>query len=231
MTAPVRHVLVVAAGDPPDRAELDAAWPGWDAGVDRVIAVDGGATTAATLGLRVDAWVGDGDSLGSAAVEDLRRSGVAVAVHPSAKDETDAELGLRAAASAGAGRVTLLGALGGPRFDHALANALLPAAALRLGLELVVLDGRTRLRHLAADDAAGPARLTLDGRPGDLVSLIAVEPSRGVRTSGLRFPLAGEDLPVGPTRGVSNVRIGTTATVELRAGRLLVIEVPATLGT
>ncbi len=35
--------LILADGDAPTRDGLDAAWPGWDAGVDLVIAADGGA--------------------------------------------------------------------------------------------------------------------------------------------------------------------------------------------
>ena len=48
-------------------------------------------------------------------------------------------------------------------------------------------------------------------------------------TSGLRFPLAGEPLVLGRTRGVSNVRTGPVARITLESGRLLVIETPANL--
>ena len=51
----------------------------------------------------------------------------------------------------------------------------------------------------------------------------------GVTTSGLRYVLRGEDLRAGPARGLSNVRIAEGAAVELHAGRLLVVETPATL--
>ena len=44
------HALVLADGAAPSRASLDAAWPGWDAGLDLVIAADGGARHATTLG-------------------------------------------------------------------------------------------------------------------------------------------------------------------------------------
>ena len=59
---PARHVVVVAAGDVPVRATLDAAWPGWDDGVDAVIAADGGLANAAALDLDVSCVVGDLDS-------------------------------------------------------------------------------------------------------------------------------------------------------------------------
>jgi len=51
----------------------------------------------------------------------------------------------------------------------------------------------------------------------------------GVTTEGLAYPLADEPLPPGPARGLSNVRAVPDAAVSVRAGRLLVIETPATL--
>jgi thiamine pyrophosphokinase len=44
-----------------------------------------------------------------------------------------------------------------------------------------------------------------------------------VRTVGLKFPLRGETLEPGSTRGVSNELITTTATVELQQGALLAV--------
>ena len=58
-----RRAIVLADGAAPTRAQLDAAWPGWDAGIALVVAADGGARHATALGLRVDRWVGDGDSI------------------------------------------------------------------------------------------------------------------------------------------------------------------------
>ena len=34
------HAIVLADGAVPSRAQIDAAWPGWDAGVSLVIAAD-----------------------------------------------------------------------------------------------------------------------------------------------------------------------------------------------
>ena len=98
----VRRALVLADGTAPTRPQLDAAWPGWDDDVDLVIAADGGARIAEGLGLRIDRWVGDGDSLGEDGLADLRRRGVAVSLESVDKDATDTELALEAALAAGA---------------------------------------------------------------------------------------------------------------------------------
>lgn len=229
MTVPA-HAVVLADGAAPTRAGLDAAWPGWDAGIDHVVAADGGARLAGTLGFAIDVWVGDGDSLGPAGVEELRSRGIRVELAPADKDETDAELGLLAAAWSGAREVTILGALGGSRFDHAIANVQLLAHPAALGRDVRLLDDGSRVRLLSAPPA-GDAEVTLDlqGRVGDVVSLIPLVDVEGVTTAGLRYPLDGEWLLVGPARGISNVRDGREAEVRIRSGRLLVVEVPATL--
>ena len=83
---------------------------------------------------------------------------------------------------------------------------------------------------VAPDGAGGAVARDFEGRPGDLVSLVPEGASAaGVTTSGLRFPLAGEPLVLGRTRGVSNVRTGRVARITLESGRLLVIETPASL--
>jgi thiamine pyrophosphokinase len=207
----------------PSRAALQAAWPGWDAEVALVVAADGGATKALAMGLVPDLVVGDGDSLGPDGLAAVREAGIAVELASAAKDESDLELALIAAVSRGATRLTILGALGGPRFDHALANAWLLAHGALAGRAAVVLDAAVRIRLV--DASRSPAEARLEGRAGDLVSLFPLgADAEGVMTDGLAYPLGGEPLRFGPARGLSNVRVRTVAEVAVRAGRLLVVE-------
>ena len=224
MIEPTGRAIVLADGDAPDRAALDASWPGWDDDLVAVIAADGGARHADALGLRIDRWVGDGDSIAPADLDALRAAGIPIDLVAAEKDETDTELALRAAVERGAARVTILGALGGPRLDHALANVALLAHPALDGREAEVLDGMSRVRLLR-----GPASLALDGPPGDLISLIPFgSDAVGVRTDGLRYPLQDETLVLGAARGLSNVRVAATAAVAFRSGSILVVETPAT---
>jgi thiamine pyrophosphokinase len=223
--------LILADGDGPARDELDRAWPGWDASIGLVIAADGGARLAGPLGVRIDRWVGDGDSLGEEALARLEASGVPIERANSEKDESDTELAVRAALREGAGGIVIVGGLGGRRIDHALANIGLLAMPELADRGAVILDGRSRLTLIQAPDAAGRAvDRPLPGRTGDLVSLLPVGPGvDGVTTRGLEYALVDEPLPVGAARGLSNVRTDADAGVTVKAGSLLVVESPATL--
>jgi thiamine pyrophosphokinase len=225
---PTSQAIVLADGDVGSRAAIDDAWPGWLAPDPYVVAADGGARHAGPLGLRIDRWVGDGDSLGDAGVAQLIAEGVPVERAPFDKDESDTELAIEAALARAPRAITVLGALGGPRLDHALANlALLSMPELR-GIDVRLVAADTRVRSL--DATGGPTRAELVGRAGDLVTLLPLGgDALGVTTDGLAYPLDDETLRAGRTRGLSNRRTVSTATVELRSGRLLVVETPATL--
>jgi thiamine pyrophosphokinase len=204
-------VLVLAGGDPVDerlRGLLPTAAT--------VIAADSGLQQAARLGLRVDIVVGDFDSVDADALAAAERAGATIERHPAEKDHTDLELALLVARRLGATRVVVAGGWGG-RIDHELANLLLLGSPeyASLHLEAIGADGRV----VAID-----GRVELAGSPGDLVTLLAVgQPAHGVRTTGLQYPLNGETLEPGSTRGVSNVLLGTRATVELERGVLLAV--------
>ncbi len=229
----VGSALILADGAAPARARLDAAWPGWDAGIGLVIAADGGARHAAALGVELDRWVGDGDSVKPAALERIAAAGVLLERAAADKDESDTELALIAAIRAGAGAVVIVGALGGVRADHALANIGLLRHPELAGRPAVLYDElASRISLISAHARAGaPVVRELAGRSGDLVSLLPLgDRAEGVRTTGLRFPLHGEVLTPGRTRGLSNVRTGPVARIALESGWLLVIETPVTVG-
>jgi thiamine pyrophosphokinase len=224
--------LILADGDAPTRADLDRAWPGWDAGLGLVVAADGGARLAHGLGLAIDAWVGDGDSLDEAGMAALVAAGVPIQRSSPDKDESDTELAVREALQRGATDLVIVGALGGPRFDHALANIGLLAMADLADRPAALVDARTRITLIRAPGRDGAAvNRSLPGRIDDLVSLLPLGAGVvGVTTSGLAYPLADEPLPEGPARGLSNVRTAADAAVTVRAGLLLVVESPARLG-
>jgi thiamine pyrophosphokinase len=220
--------LILADGDVAARAVLDAVWPDWLAGVGLVVAADGGARHAAALGLRIDRWVGDGDSIDPATLVALEAAGVELRRARPDKDESDTELAVRAALADDPSGVVILGATGGPRLDHELANLGLLAMPELDGRVAIQYTPRARITRLRVPGGAADLRLT--GHPGDTVSLLPFGGDvHGVTTRDLRYPLDDEDLPMGPPRGLSNVVDGDDPGVSIRDGLLLIIETPATI--
>lgn len=200
------------AGGPPPAASALAALP-LDA---RAIAADQGAEHALAAGVRPELAVGDFDSLFPATLQELERAGVRIERHPAAKDATDLELALEAALALRPERILVVGGVGG-RLDHLLGELSLLASDAFADVEVDALLGD------AAVAVVRGAR-TLTGRVGELVSLLPVNgPAVGVVTQGLEYPLAGETLEPGSTRGVSNVFAAREARVVLERGVLLAV--------
>ena len=69
------------------------------------------------------------------------------------------------------------------------------------------------------------ADITLDGKKGDIVSIIPVGGNAdGVTTEGLEYPLCGETLEFGKGRGVSNVMTGERCRITVENGTALIIK-------
>ena len=217
-------VIVVADGDGVPDALPVALAEAASAGVPRplVIGADGGARRALELGVTPDLVVGDGDSVQVDTLAALARLGVPWERSPVDKDESDTELCLRAALLRDAGTIRIVGALGGPRVEHTIANLLLLAHPMLDGIDAAIVAPPSVIRRVGVVD--GPGVLVIRGASGDHLSLMAVDSAvEGVRTDGLRFPLRDEALLPGPARGLSNELLTDVARVTTRRGRLLVI--------
>lgn len=205
-------VVVITGGDPVDAAHALALPAGA-----HVIAADSGIDHAQAIGLRIDLAIGDFDSVSTEGLVRAKASGVRLERHPVAKDATDLELALDAAIERRPGRIHVLGGHGG-RLDHLLGNALLLAAPRYATAEVTARMGAARLTVIRrAAELHGPV--------GDLVSLVPLHGgAQGVTTHGLRYPLAGEDLSPGSTRGISNELTRPSARVEIQRGVLVAIQ-------
>lgn len=213
-----RAVIVVAGGNlvpPTTRALLPAAAP--------VVAADGGVDVAHALGLHVDVVVGDLDSVTPGGLAAAEGAGARVDRYPVDKDATDLALALGAAADLlgddAGGEIVVVGTDDG-RLDHLLAGMLALADPDHAGRAV-----RAHLGPATVHVVHGPGQRHLDASPGALVTLVPVGgDAHGVRTTGLRYPLVGERLAAGTTRGVSNVVAGSDgATVSLELGTVLLV--------
>jgi thiamine pyrophosphokinase len=97
------------------------------------------------------------------------------------------------------------------------ASLLLLGAEAYAGVEVDALLGAAAIHVVRGE------RL-LVGTPGELVSLLALHgPAVGVVTEGLVYPLRGETLAAGSSRGVSNVFAAEEARISLERGVLLAL--------
>ncbi|MGH2482814.1 MAG: thiamine diphosphokinase, partial [Ktedonobacteraceae bacterium] len=136
---------------------------------------------------------------------------------PVEKNETDTELAIQTALQHGATNITLLGGLGGARFDHTIANVQLLVGFADIPIRII--DGPAVCWLLR-----GPGQSSIHGHVDDIVSLLPLTAeAANVKTQGLYYPLHGETLHFGKPRGVSNHLTQPLASVSLTAGLLLLI--------
>ncbi len=205
------RVVIFAGGTVQTGTNVDAAL----AHADLIIAADSGAETALRYGHVPALVVGDFDSLHMNAT-DLEARGSKLIRAAVEKDETDTELALQVALAQGATDITLLGATGGARFDHTMANVLLLADIETVPVRII--DGPMTCWLLR-----GPGNASITGQNGDLLSLFPfTEKATGIHTHNLYYPLNGETLRFGKPRGVSNVLTSEHAEVALDSGMLLI---------
>jgi len=183
-----------------------------------VIAADSGAVHAKAAGLTIDIAVGDFDSIPPPLLQELESAGAKIERYPVAKDATDLELAIDVAIREGADVITIVGGHGG-RVDQSFANAFVissPAYA-HVSMHAILDSALVSVVH-------GGGGVTFVGNPGDVVTILPLHGDAvGVRTEGLEYPLRGEGLQAGTTRGVSNVLLDHEATVSIDEGTVLVV--------
>lgn len=184
---------------------------------DLIIAADGGSQHCLDLEIVPDILIGDLDSSDPAIVNSWQNAGVEIIRYPEDKDQTDLELALMLAQDRGADEILVYGAVGG-RLDMTFGNlTLLAHPDLRTPTTLIC--GAEEV-HLLKPGGT----LSLIGYPGEIVSLIPLQPGGALVTcTGLKYPLEQEILTYGATRGISNVLLANQAQIQLGSGLLAVV--------
>jgi thiamine pyrophosphokinase len=203
----MKKALLVVGGDaPPQRAIVSrlVSFP-------FVCAADSGLDVAHAWGLAPNLIVGDMDSLARPELLDAYPAAEKVIVSH-LKDETDTELGLRLLFEKGFRDVTVAGG-GGGRLDHLLAIRALFERDVRPS------EWWTALERVVLADAPFEASLPA----GTVVSVFPLaRGARGMKSEGLRWPLAG--LVWGPGEfGVSNEAMGGRMRIEPGEGDILIV--------
>ncbi len=186
---------------------------------DLIIAADGGSQHCIDLDLRPNLLIGDLDSIDEKILNEWRSDGVEIISYSQDKDQTDLELALLYAQDQGVSEILVYGAAGG-RLDMTIGNLTLLAHP-DLTLPITLICGVEEVHMLRQDES-----LTLNGIPGETVSLIPLQPGPStVTTEGLKYPLTSEALIFGYTRGISNQLVEEQARIELESGLLAVLHI------
>ena len=185
---------------------------------DFIIACDAGYENCRRLGCRADVVVGDFDS----APQPEEAAGEGLVVLPHVKDDTDTEYAAKLAASRGYDEALLLGALGGRRLEHTLANLCTGLGRERQGVRTTLEAERSRTPSILP----GQSRQY----PKEKFFYLSVFPmegrAEGVYIRGAFYELTDAVLTSSYPLGVSNEYAPGSDCIEIgtRSGALLVIE-------
>ena len=205
--SPARAVVFSAVPVMPEMARY--LQPG-----DLLVACDAGYRNVQRLGLVPDLIVGDFDSAPQPPV--LHEHTI---VLPHVKDDTDTHFAARWLWQQGCRHVTFLGALGGKRLEHTIANLHTALFLAKQGVEVLLADAYSELRILC------PGRpLVLERAEWTYLSLFPLDGAlTGVQERGVFYPLTDATLTPDYPLGVSNEFTEPQAVLSCRSGHGLVV--------
>lgn len=180
-----------------------------------IISADGGAKHLRALNILPHVMMGDFDSISPEDKLFFKKKHVKIFTFPSKKNHTDSELCVSWALENNATDITLLGVTGS-RMDHTLANIFLLKRLARLHIPGRIINKNNEI-HIVTDF------IEIQGRPKDFLSIIPVtEKVTGVTLKGLEYPLKNATMEMGSSLGISNSFKGTTASVSIKKGVVIV---------
>lgn len=183
---------------------------------DRIIACDAGYRRCEQLGVVPHIVVGDFDSAPQPDRPDL-------VVLPHIKDDTDTHYAAKLAVQQGAQEVLMLGALGGRRMEHTLANLSTGLWLSKQGVSVTLADANSRITYVLPGK---PQQYHRDGY--QYLSVFPLEgKAEGVCIRGAFYPLENAVLEADFPIGVSNEYANDVVEIACAHGSLLVVETRA----
>ncbi|MBI3586230.1 MAG: thiamine diphosphokinase [Ignavibacteriales bacterium] len=196
--------LILANGEPPKKQLLQSLLK--DARF--IVCADGGANTAAKLGIQPNAIVGDLDSIHAEALVKFHK----IPTHESAdENSTDLEKAVAWTIQQQYDHITIIGGFG-KRLDHTVGNLgvmpkFYPDAIIRF------IDDLGEVSYVGR-------HISFEAKRGDIISLIPLSRCEGVTTQGLQYALDNEALELGVREGTSNVVMSSSVSIKVKKGHL-----------
>ncbi len=196
------RILIVVNGGRESPAEIVR----WHEGCDKLIAVDGGAELVAQADLAPDIVIGDFDSISP---ERLAQINPHALIHNPDQNTTDFQKALTHATSLGAVNIVVLDPEG-DRLDHAL-SALGWASQQLKGRKIRFVFSRA-IVHLLDSEAE------YECREGSTISILPLESSQIIRTSGLKWNIQNTKMKLGEFDSVSNLAESERIAIHVASG-------------
>ncbi|WP_312831470.1 thiamine diphosphokinase [Sedimentibacter saalensis] len=202
--------LIIANGDDVDKTSFE------NMSIDYVICADGGLEKAEKLQVVPDLILGDFDSVHGDVLEKYKKSSE-IMKYPAEKDFTDMELSIEIAVKKGFRDIVLVGATGGPRLDHSLANMMLLEKYYKFGINIIIIDNNNKIQIISDN-----CNMLLENKRETFVSLIPLtEEINGLTLDGFKYPLDRVVVKRGSTLCVSNEIISDKGRIILERGTAL----------
>jgi len=201
-----KRTLVICNGEPPSKKLVQQL----ARNSDLIVAADGGANVARTLGIRPDFIIGDLDSITPATKRFFSSSTL---IRVTRQDNTDLEKALDFVLKQKIKHATIIAATG-KRLDHTLGNLSTIWNYTNSIAITFISDGWLavpvgRKKKIQADI-------------GTTVSLLPFGVCSGITLKGLHYPLNNATMNVGEV-GISNVVSGSPFSVEVNKGNMLLL--------
>lgn len=209
----IMYAVVVSSGSIIDYSYYDKFFD--KAGF--IVCADGGAAHLKKMGFIPDVLVGDFDSIDTEHLQYYREKKVEIFKYPKEKNMTDTELAVDVAIDRGCRDIVIIGGTG-TRLDHMLSNIFLLKKILDRGVIGRVVNEHNEI-FLTADSVEVVAQ---EGYSLTLLPL--TEKVEGITTKALYYPLRGETIEMGSSRGVSNKFVADKAQISITSGILAVIK-------
>ena len=201
-------VLIVANGEWPK--QFDVAHRAEDYRV--VVALDGAANRLIGKNMTPDVLLGDLDSVSESVLEQCKASSVTI-VHTPDQQSSDISKGLEwVQRTYPDSEIDIIGVEIG-RYDHHLAAY---SALFECNSDATILLDGWQARRVSQTPT------NIETEPNSIISLIPFGIVTGASIKGCQFSLDKETLTTG-TRGISNIATGTSISVSVESGDLLLL--------
>jgi thiamine pyrophosphokinase len=207
------HVLLLLDGEEPSKEFIAQFLKG----AVSVIATDGAAKYALAHSIPLDIIIGDMDSLSKELRKIYEAKGTRI-IEEADQHSNDFEKALRFILSESLSKNVIVLGIHGKRTDHLLTNFSVMLRFTDRFESFVAYDATHRHHFLTTEKNKYSFNLPKEIR----ISLTPLPEANSVITSGLYYPIAGEQMIFGHREGLSNIISDENASVEIAGGALLI---------